>query len=286
MGIDIERFLDESAKIDLADLAWHEVRHHALSPAVRRTVRYFAGVESSTLFYTRALARTRSWRDPDVAAFVTAWAYEEEFHGRAFRRFLEAAGEAPFEAEERRARFARRSLAERRDELGQALLSLATPAAWPAIHMVWGAIQELTTYHAYVRLGERCRHPVLATLSRRIAKQELRHFAFYRAAAERSLRSSARTQRIVTGALRFGWQPVGIGMSRPEEAHHVLRHLFDGAEGAIVPTIEARVRELPGLGWFDLLSRYVARHRIARAEPAWLPACAADGAEPEPLPVS
>ncbi|MCC6524137.1 MAG: acyl-ACP desaturase [Polyangiaceae bacterium] len=269
MGIDLDRFLETSAQVDLADVAWHAVPERRLHDAALRTVRYFQLVESSTLHYVRVLTGTSSWRDPELSSFVTAWLYEEEFHGRAFRRFLRAYGDS-VPAAARPAVVDARSFGERFDELGQRALSRFWPGAWPAVHMVWGAIQELTTYHAYRALGARAGHPELAVLCERIGKQELRHFAYYYREAERRLGADAHARRVVSTALRIGWRPVGLGMSAPEEARHALCFLFDGAEGTEIAAIEARVRLLPGLEWFDLFGAWVTRHGVGRAPRDWL----------------
>ena len=42
--------------------------------------------------YLRSLLATRAIDDPEVAAFLACWIYEETFHGFALARFLEAAG--------------------------------------------------------------------------------------------------------------------------------------------------------------------------------------------------
>jgi rubrerythrin len=268
-AFDIDRFMDGSGRVALDAVDWDEVPHHRLTPEALRTLRFFLVTESSTFYYVKALMRTRAAVDePVLAPFLSAWLYEEEFHGRAFRRFLEAYGERVPDHHRRRI-YLGRNLGERRDEIAEALLSVLLPEEWPAIHMVWGAIQELTTYTAYRRLGERAAHPQLSVLCERIMKQELKHFAFYREQADRRLRASRRAQRVATAALKLGWRPVGAGMSPAAEVDHAIRFLFDGAEGDAVAGIERRIRALPGLEWFDLFSRFVARRGLRRAPAQW-----------------
>ena len=48
-----------------------------------------------------------------------------------------------------------------------------------AVHMTWGAINELTTRVGYGRPRGARRHPVLSELLGRIMRDESRHFAFY-----------------------------------------------------------------------------------------------------------
>jgi hypothetical protein len=267
----IDRFMDRSGRVDLSDIDWSAVPRQRLTPEELRTLRYFLVTEGSTFFYVKGLMATRaSIEEPDFAPFLCAWMYEEEFHGRAFRRFLEAYGEA-IPSSYRGQAYASRTAGERIDELGQAALSQLFPEAWPAVHMVWGTIQEWTTYAAYQALIDRTCHPILTVLCERIMKQELRHFAFYREHARKRLAASRSAQRLTTYALKLAWTPVGDGMSERADVCHAIRYLFDGADGTAIRAIERKVRELPGLEWFDLFTRFVERHDIRRAPASWAP---------------
>lgn len=269
-NFDIERFMATSGKVDLSDIDWAEVPRHPLTPEALRTLRYFLISEGSTFFYVKALMKTdTAKREPEFIPFVTAWLYEEEFHGRAFRRFLEAYGE-DIGADYRRKFFRKRGVGEHIDELGQQVISYVFSDSFPAVHMIWGTIQELSTYHAYQALIERVNHPVLNVICQRIMKQELRHYAFYRHNAKRFLASPG-AQRVVSTALKIGWTPVGNGMCPDEESCHALQFLFDGADGAAIPRIEEKIRELPGLDWFDLFTRWVRDRRVGRAPASWMP---------------
>lgn len=268
-AFNVDRFMEGSGKIDLSDIDWSEVPRYRLTPEALRTVRYVMRTESSTFFYAKAFMNTTAAvREPDLAPFLSAWMYEEEFHGRAFRRFLEAYGEhIPNDA--RPDQFRTRSTGERIDELGQAALSYAFPDDWPAAHMVWGSIQEFTTYSAYQALIERTDHPILHVICQRIMKQELRHFAFYREHAKKRLTRSVTARRLASFALRMAWTPVGDGMSPKDEVIHAIRFLFDGVDGTAIDRIDRKTRELPGLEWFDLFSRFAERHAIRQAPATW-----------------
>lgn len=265
----IDRFMEASGKVDLSDIDWTQVPRHPIGAEALRTLRYFLITESSTFFYAKGLMSTRSIEDPDFAPFLCAWTYEEEFHGRAFRRFLEAYGE-PLSHDYRSSLFARRGLGERIDELGQGAISMIFPDGWPAVHMAWGAIQELTTYMAYQALIERIDHPILTVICRRIMKQELKHYAFYREQAERRLSASKAARIITSRALKLAWTPVGEGMCPRAESIHAIRFLFDGIDGQAIGAVEAKIRQLPGLEWFDLFTTYARTHHIRSAPRAWL----------------
>jgi len=271
-SFNIDRLMDASGKVDLSDIDWAEVPRHPLTPEALRALRYFMITEGSTFFYARVLMTTRAVvEEPDFAPFVSVWMYEEEHHGRAFRKFVEAYGERVPEAY--RAEFFRaRGVGERVDELGQSALAVLFPDAWPAVHMVWGVVQEMTTYMAYQGLLERVDHPVLNVICQRIMKQEMRHYAFYRDQAARRLAASALARKVASRALKIGWTPVGDGMSPKADVVHIIRYLFDGFEGTAIARIEDKVRALPGLEWFDLFTRFAREHDIRRAPREWFPA--------------
>lgn len=267
----IERLMDTSGKVDLSDINWSDVPKHPLTPEAIRCLRYFLLTENSTVFYVKTLMTTKAvFEEPELAPFLCVWMYEEEYHGRAFRRFLEAYGE-PIEPTYRADMFMSRGPGERIDEIGQIALGKLFPTHWPAVHMVWGVIQEFTTYTAYQALIERIDHPILTKICQRIMKQELRHYAFYREQARRRLQHPM-AQKINSAAVKIGWTPVGDGMCAKEEVVHSIRFLFDGLDGEAIRRIEEKVRrDLPGLEWFDMFTKFAERYDIRRAPDHWFP---------------
>jgi rubrerythrin len=264
----IERFMESSGKLDLSDIDWSEVPKHPVTPEALRTLRYFLMTEGSTFFYTKALMKTKAaTEEPEMAPFLSVWMYEEEYHGRAFRKFLDAYGDS-VSADYRLDMFTNRGPGERFDEIGQTVLSRIFPVGWPAVHMVWGVIQEYTTYSGYQALIDRVNHPILNVICQRIMKQELRHYAFYREHAKKRLQTES-AQRLTTYALKLGWTPVGDGMCKKEDVCHAVRFLFDGKHGKAIERIEKKVRELPGLEWFDMFTRFAEQHDIQKAPASW-----------------
>jgi hypothetical protein len=270
-GFHIERFMDASGKVDLSDIKWSDVPKHKMTPEAIRTLTYFLKTEGSTFFYVKALMHTKaSIEEPELAPFLCVWMYEEEFHGRAFRQFLEAYG-VDVPTSYRAEMFSKRSFGERIDELGAVALSRMFPEEWPAVHMTWGVIQEFTTYMAYQALIDRINHPILNVICQRIMKQELKHYAFYKEHARKRLINKPRAQKVTSYALKIGWTPVGDGMCDTEDSIHAIRHLFDGTEGTICDLIDRKTRELPGLEWFDLMTKFAQRHNIGKAPASWMP---------------
>jgi len=198
--LDLDAYVGRSRALDLDDLDWAAIPRHPLSDAAVRTLRYMQDIESHTIVYERELARTRAIDEPEVATFLACWLYEETFHGRAIRRFLDRAGHStPSEAGPGLVRAAPRVGGDG-----------ARRRAWPdfvAVHMTWGAINELTTLAGYQRLAAVERHPVLSDLLERIVRDEARHFAFYYKHAERRLarpgaRGRAPSRRSLLGSGR------------------------------------------------------------------------------------
>src|SRR6202040_2669629 len=129
------------------------------------------------------------------------------FHGLALQRFLEAAG-AP--VGERALPRGQEPWVKRIEAAATAMVS----KAWPdfcAVHMTWGAINELTRLTGYRRLAAAAGHPVLSALLDPPVYDEARHFFFDDRQAEipRERPAGAKVTRLLVD--RF-WAPVGSGV--------------------------------------------------------------------------
>jgi len=252
---DLDAYVARSGALDLDAIAWDEVPRHPLPPRAVRTLRYMQDIESHTIIYLRSLLATRAVDDPEVATFLACWLYEETFHGIALRRFLEAAGHpVPPRAQPRG-----------QEPWGKRLEAAATATvsrAWPdfcAVHMTWGAINELTTLTGYRRLAAVARHPVLSDLLDRIILDESRHFFFYYRQAEIRLErpAVARVTRLLVD--RF-WAPVGSGVQPRAELCFLGAYLFGGADGrAAARKVDDTIRRLPGFATVRLLEAWMDR---------------------------
>jgi hypothetical protein len=255
-AFDLDSYVGRSRAVDLAAIDWADVPRHPVPPEVVRTLRYMQDIESHTIIYLRVLLATRAIDDPDVATFLACWVYEETFHGIALARFLEAAGSPVGE----------RPMPRGQEPLGKRIEAAATAMvskAWPdfcAVHMTWGAINELTTLTGYRRLAARCDHPVLTDLLERIILDESRHFFFYYRQAEIRLqrRAVARVARLLVD--RF-WSPVGTGVQPEAELRFLATYLFAGPEGrAAARKVDDTIRRLPGFETVRLLESWMDRH--------------------------
>jgi hypothetical protein len=119
--------------------------------------------------------------------------------------------------------------------------------------MAWGAINELTAAAAYKLLQDRSHNLVLKELLTRIRKQERKHYAFYWQQAQRRLQGDKWAQRLCSAVLKAAWTPVGSGVGQGDSMGFIAQHLFSDATGqAALEDIDAGIRRLPGLEWFNL----------------------------------
>jgi hypothetical protein len=255
-AFDLDAWVVRSGALDISAVAWDEVPRHPLAPEAARTLRYMQDIESHTIIYLRKLLATRAVDDPEVATFLACWLHEETFHGLALARFLESAGHpVPPRARPRS-----------REPLSQWLESRAIAAVssvWPdfcAVHMVWGAINELTTLTGYRRLATVADHPVLTDLLERIIRDESRHFFFYYRQAEIRMRRPA-PARIARLLVDRYWSPVGSGVGPADDLTFMARYLFAGDEGRTAARrVDETIRKLPGFSEVRLLEAWMDRH--------------------------
>ncbi|MBI2207008.1 MAG: ferritin-like domain-containing protein [Candidatus Rokubacteria bacterium] len=252
---DLDAYVARSGALDLSEIPWDDVPRHPVPAGALRTLRYMQDIESHTIVYLRELLATRAIDDPEVATFLACWLYEETFHGIAIRRFLEAAGQPVGPRARPRGQ---EPLAKRVEAAAVAALS----KLWPdfcALHMTWGAINELSTLTAYRRLADVAAHPVLEDLLARIMRDESRHFFFYYRQAEIRLANpaAARVTRLLVE--RF-WAPVGSGEQPRDEVRFLVDYLFTGADGrAAARKVDDTIRRLPGFRTVRLLEGWIDR---------------------------
>ncbi len=280
---DLDRYLRASKKVDLTGVEWDRVKQTPLPAAEARCLAYMMDIESHTVIYLRDLLITRAANEPDVTAFLSCWVYEELWHGEAFSRFLGEAGyelapdrervwgDAPFPSRVGRNGWIRRQLGRGYTSHLLTMLGSSLTKDFVALHMTWGAVNELSTLTGYHRMIDRTEHPVLSQLLHQIIKDERRHFAFYRSQARLRLARSPRARRLTRWAMDRLWAPVGTGTRPQAETDFVVEHLFSGPDGlAAAREMDAVIRELPGFEGTHMIeaSRMAAlRRRRALAGP-------------------
>ena len=255
-AFDLDAYVGRSKALDVSAFPWDDVLLYPVPVEAVRTLRYMLDIESHTIVYLRSLLATRAIDDPEIATFLACWLYEETFHGIAIRRFLEAAGQPAGTREQPRGQ---ESLSQRIEAAATAMVS----RAWPdfcAVHMTWGAINELTTLTGYRRLAAVARHPVLTELLDAIVLDESRHFFFYYRQAERRLRRPA-VARVARFLVDRFWAPVGTGVQPQHERDFMARYLFADEDGrAAARRVDDTIRRLPGFDTVELLEAWMTRH--------------------------
>ncbi len=265
---DLDKYLRASNRVDLSSVEWDRIRQHPVAIEEARCLTYMMDIETHTVVFLRDLLATRASFDPEVTAFLSCWAYEELWHGEAFSRFLGQAGyrvppsyehvegDAPFPTRFDRNQWIRRKFGTKGyiSHMGT-LLGSALFRDFVAVHMTWGAVNELGTLNGYHRIIAKTEHPVLIQLLQAIIKDERRHFAFYRAQAKMRLARSKQARTITRWALEHLWAPVGTGVRPQPETDFVIHSLFGDADGLVaVKEMERTLGELPGLGGSTFLS--------------------------------
>jgi rubrerythrin len=252
-----EEYVGRSRAADLEGIAWDDVPRHPLPPEAVRTLRYMQDIESHTIVYLRTLLSTRAIDDPDVAAFLGCWIYDETFHGLALARFLAAAGHATVARVRTAVPFGERVRTWATNFVAQAWREFV------AVHMTWGAINELTTLTGYQRLAAVADHPVLSELLARIVRDESQHFSFYYHQAETRLARPG-VARLARALVDRFWEPVGSGVQPAEETRFLAGYLFAGSQGReAAARIDERIRRLPGFGDVALLQAWMERAAFA-----------------------
>jgi hypothetical protein len=269
---DLDRYLRASKKVDLSSVEWDRIRDHPVSRDEARVLTYMMDIESHTVIFLRDLLATRAAFDPEVTAFLSCWVYEELWHGEAFSRFLGEAGyrvapayegvrgDDPFPTRFDRNQWIRRRIGTKGyvSHLGT-LLGSALVRDFVAVHMTWGAVNELGTLTGYHRVIAKTDHPVLIQLLQAVIKDERRHFAFYRAQARMRLARSRQARKVTRWALERLWAPVGTGVRPQAETDFVIHSIFGDADGMVaVKEMEHTLGELPGLEGTTFLSDALA----------------------------
>jgi hypothetical protein len=242
------RILDTAEPLRLDDLDWGSVGEVEVAPGALDVLVYMRDVEG---FTDRDLVGLTAHRttlgDPIVRAFLDLWRHEESIHCHAIGTFITRYGEARgLDLPPRQ--LPPPAVAPRRERV---VARIGGPVGRVVVtaHMAWGAANELLTLNGYRILADRCDHPVLAELLRRIAAQEARHYSFYLLQAEWRLASSRLARTLLPRVLDGSWTPVGMGdgYKSRDEFERVLAYLGAGDDGRrAVERMDRRFASLPG----------------------------------------
>lgn len=254
------RILDRAELLEVDDLDWSQAAAVQLDRGVLDTLVYMRDVEGFTDSYVTGIAAHRTTlSDPIIAEFLEVWQAEEAEHARAIARFLAAYADGHGVAIPATPPSPRRHIPLHERivmHLGGSVGTLVT-----ATHMTWGAANELLTMNGYRLLADRCEHPMLAELLRRIAAQEARHYSFYLLQAEWRLAGSRLARHVIPKVLDSSWTPVGVGdgYKTPVEFQRVVGVLNASPDSErIIGRMDRRFSALPGFDRLRIYSRMAA----------------------------
>jgi hypothetical protein len=195
--------------------------------------------------------------DPVVRRFLPIWLEQEIVHADLLARFLAARGVHvdPLHRTPRQQRAIRRG--RRVNQVARRLVG----NDFFAVHMTWGAVNELTTLRFYGVMRSRTRNELLRTVLRDVMAQEAVHYGFYRNVAIRRLTANPRGQRITRWAMEHLWSIVGSGLRSRADSDRLVLELMGAHESKLVPQIDSQLEQIPGLTDLGLLRRTVDRAR-------------------------
>lgn len=240
-------------------IPWNEVRDHPLNEAFIPVLFYMRDVEFFTDIYYKELLRSPTGRDPVIRKFMDRWSVEELQHAELLNRFL---GEAGIPTSEKWQTEALAKIPWHYPISSNVAYYTAHAFGkyFHAAHMVWGAINEITTLQGYRRFAELAGHPVLTTVLTGIMQEESIHSNFYWSIARLKLANGQLSRRVARFVVDKFWAPVGQGPKAVHETNYVIAALFRGPAGLEVfnKTVTSRIQRLPGFNGFMTLTERVA----------------------------
>ena len=248
----------------VSQFPWAQIKNYSLAPAFVPVLVYMRDVESFTDMYYREVLRTPTGKDPVLRRFMERWVVEETDHAEVLNRFLREAGVSVDEKWRANAKAA----IPRSYTIGNYIATAVTNLfgrSFTGTHMVWGAINEMTTLQGYRRLEQAARHPLLSKLLRAIVREESAHANFYFQIAHLRMTGSEFAQGLARFAVRRFWTPVGQGAKSSVETDYLIATLFAGREGVAVfdRTVSHKIRRLPGFALEKTITDRVSRISLA-----------------------
>jgi rubrerythrin len=258
---DIAQHIAVSQRVEFEDLDWALARRVGLTPQEVENLKFFADIESQTVYYFLEVAKLQVARDPELLTFLTMWNYEEYFHSHAITRLMQECGVKVETATDRSTRIrAGARFKAKFEDFAQTLIAKLMPRRFVALWMFWGALQECLTTQAYEEIIRTTKNPVLEELFKRIAKQERRHFAYYFGQARDRLADNKRNQKFVRYIVQKFYAPVGSGVKDEAQAAALVAGLFPGERiYDVMSYIERRMAQLPGMEGLDACTKWARK---------------------------
>lgn len=244
----------------LRTIPWGDVSKHKIATAIIPVLLYMRDIEKYTAVYYDELLHTPTGKDPIIRRFIDRWSVEESLHGDLLNRFLNEAGHETGKNWFEHMKAAVPKPAFIMNRINH-LITNCFGKHFTAVHMTWGAINELSTLSGYERLWQLAKHPVLEYLLRNIAREEARHYFFYWSLARIRLAASPFRRQLTRFIIDHFWLPVGEGTKPRRETNLVISTLFRGAEGVAFmdKQVNRRIAELPGLETLTRITQRIAQ---------------------------
>lgn len=244
----------------LQTIPWSDIKKYPLDPKFLPVLRYMRDVEKFTEIYVHELRKTPTAQDPVIARFLERWSKEEDLHGELLNRFLVEAGMPQDDAWFVKAK-ANIPLSYRITSPITTFFTNFFGHDFTAVHMTWGAIQELSTLSGYERLWTLAKHPVLEHILRGIVREEARHALFYWSVADIKLKEKPFRQKLARVLVDKFWTPVGQGAKRKKDTNYVISTLFQGPKGIELMDrrVNQRIEQLPGFMGDKVLTNRIAQ---------------------------
>lgn len=244
----------------VSEFPWAEIRNTPIDPSFIPILIYMRDVESFTEIYHSEVLRTPTGKDPVIKRFMERWVVEEADHANVLNRFLGEAGAGVEDEWQANAKAA----IPRSYTIGNHIATSITNVfgkTFTGTHMVWGAINEMTTLQGYRLLARAARHPLLAQLLTAIVREEAAHANFYFQIARLRLMRSKFSQRLARFAVRKFWTPVGQGAKPVSDTDYVIATLFAGQRGVSFfdRTVSKRIAGLPGFDGIGMITDRVSQ---------------------------
>jgi len=272
---DIAQHIAVSNRVHIEDLDWKLAREAGLTANEIENLKFFADIESQTVYYFLEVAPLKVARDPEILTFLTMWNYEEYFHSHAITRLLTECGVDVGNATDRSTQVRRNARWKAKiEDFAQRMLAKLFPQSFVALWMFWGALQECLTMQAYEEIIRTTKNPVLAEMFKRIAKQERRHFAYYFNAARERLEADPFAQKFVRAIVKAFYAPVGSGVKDEAASAAQVARMFPGDRiVTVMAYIERRMAQLPGMADLGVCTRWAQQIQPLLPEgdraPAW-----------------
>ena len=227
-------------------------------PELAGMLHYMMQIEAHTpIVYYPSLLYTPSAQDPAIASFMERWSREETTHGELLSRYLvhAAPDSATYIPPQLPGAVKRKAIALPRKLLGETFITL---------HMVWGAINEITTEVGYTILWKETEDLLLRQLLALIRKEEAQHAKVYLGVARDRLNTRAFDRWLVPRIVKRFWRLVGSHDEDRESMRPMLR-MLERALPSFKRRVEGTIRLLPGCDSLDLAS--IAQQQLEGSAP-------------------